>query len=104
IAKKTNHKYLSSKGYLNALEENNNPRTNKIFEYIMNNFSKPISLDEISEVANMTRTSFCRYFKKYTRKTFTQFLNELRIGYACRLLQENKLTVAQICYTCGFNN
>jgi AraC-like DNA-binding protein len=104
IANKTTHNYLSTSSFVEAAKKSNDFRINSVFEYIMNHFSEPISLDEISEEANMTRTSFCRYFKKHTRKTFTQFLNEIRVGYACRLLQENKFTVAQICFTCGFTN
>jgi len=52
----------------------------------------------------MTRQSFCRYFKNKTRKTYIQFLMEVRIGHACRLLVEDEKNVKEISYDCGYNN
>ena len=51
----------------------------------------------------MTTTSFCRYFKPRANKTFTRFVNDIRIGHARKLLQEDNLTISQISYECGFN-
>jgi len=47
--------------------------------------------------------SFCRYFKMKTRKTYFEFLVEIRIGHACRLLLDNELSASEICYACGYN-
>jgi transcriptional regulator GlxA family with amidase domain len=55
-------------------------------------------------VANISPNSFCRYFKSRTRKTYSQFLIEIRVGHACKLLIENKLSIKQLCYESGFNN
>jgi AraC-like DNA-binding protein len=52
----------------------------------------------------MTPSAFCHYFKKYTRKTFTQYVNEVRIGYACKLLIETDLNVSEIGYQSGYNS
>jgi AraC-like DNA-binding protein len=79
-------------------------RINKIYEYSLSNFREKISLKEIAEVANMSENSFCRYFKSRTRKTFMQFLIEIRVGHACKLLIENKMNIKQIYYESGFNN
>ncbi|MFC6100282.1 AraC family transcriptional regulator [Olivibacter domesticus] len=79
-------------------------RMNSIYNYTLNNFTKDISLKEIASVSNLTMTSFCRYFKIMTKKTYADFLNEVRINHACKLLSENTLQIDEICYTCGFNN
>jgi len=46
---------------------------------------------------------FCRFFKSRTQKSLTQFLNELRIGHACKLLQNEEYSVSDVCYECGYN-
>ena len=79
-------------------------RIKLIFNHVIEHFQEDISLDEISALINMTPPSFCRYFKKQTGKTFTQFVNEFRITHACKLLSETSRQIADICFDCGFNN
>ena len=81
-----NYKSLSSFIYDKKYTDNEGNRMRNVFEYTMNNFDKPISLNTIAEVANMTKNAFCKYFKKRTNKTYVQFLNELRLEHACKLL------------------
>lgn len=99
-----NHKdkvLLSSEGYFNS---NIKDGSDAIHEYIFQNFKKPIQLADVAAVAEMNPTAFSRYFKRIHRKTFSQYLIEIRIGYACKLLIENKLNISDICYKSGFNN
>src|SRR5699024_1567522 len=79
-------------------------KLNKVYEYIYNNFSKSIRLKDVAEVAHMNPSAFSRFFKKNHNKTFTRYLNEIRIGYACKLLMEGKHKILAICFDCGFNN
>ena len=79
-------------------------RLNEIYRYTTTNFIEKITLEEIASVACLSVNSFCRYFKYQTNKTYSQFLNEIRIGHACKLLVENKLSVSEICHESGFNN
>lgn len=79
-------------------------RMRNINQYIYEHFKEPISISEIAGVANMTESSFCRYFKIRTRKTFTQLLNETRVAYACRLLNNEKNSVTSACFESGFNS
>jgi AraC-like DNA-binding protein len=74
-----------------------------VYNYIMLNFKKNIMLEEVAEIASMSPTSFSRYFKARTNKPFSSFVSELRIGYACKQLMEDKNTIAQVCFDCGFN-
>ena len=95
---------LSSIGFRYHLVEDEKDRINAIYEYSLKNFKRPIQLEEIAGVANISPSSFCRYFKSRTRKTYSQFLIEIRVGHACRLLIENNLSIKQLCYESGFNN
>lgn len=97
---------LSSIGFKHDHEilDSEKDRINAIYEYSIKNFKRKIQLNEISDVANISPNSFCRYFKSKTRKTYSQFLLELRVGHACKLLIENKQSIKQICYESGFNN
>jgi len=79
-------------------------RMNKVYEFVMNNFHRKILLEEVASIASMTNTSFSRYFKSRVNQSFTDFLKEIRIEYACKLLKEGKMTIEQICYECGFQS
>jgi AraC-like DNA-binding protein len=79
-------------------------RLNRVFDHVMKNFREDIEMDEIAKLANMSYSGFCRYFKKRTKKNFTHFVNEIRVGHACRRLMESDLSVESICYEAGFNN
>jgi AraC-like DNA-binding protein len=76
----------------------------RVFQYIIDSFKYPVSLPEVASIACMSVPAFCRYFKRSTKKTYTEFLNEVRIGYACNLLQDTKKTVLDICYESGYNS
>src|SRR6478736_2722411 len=79
-------------------------RLDTIYSYSLYNYKKDISLEEIASVANMSKTSFCRYFKLMTNKTYSEFLTEVRISHVCRALIENKFSTEVICFESGFNN
>ncbi|WP_295654660.1 AraC family transcriptional regulator [uncultured Mucilaginibacter sp.] len=95
---------LSSIGFGNNSEVSEDDRINVIYEYSLANFKNNIQLEEIAALANISPSSFCRYFKSRTQKTYSQFLIEIKVGYACKLLIENKLIIKQLCYESGFNN
>ena len=79
-------------------------RMRSVNQYIYQNFAEKISNHDIATIANMTESSFCRYFKSRTLKSFTKFLNETRISYACRLLNSSANTVTDVCFQSGFTN
>lgn len=95
---------LASSGFVQQHDVWGDDRITKVHTYIMKNFGRDISLADVAEVANMSIPAFCRFFKACTRKAFSVYLNETRVGYACKLLLEEKFSISQICYVSGFNN
>jgi AraC-like DNA-binding protein len=95
---------LASTGYSKIRKSDDFGRFDKAHRYMIDNFQQNISLDEVSGIVGMTPTSFCRYFKKHTKKSFLSVLHEIRIGHACKLLLESKMNISGISYECGFNN
>jgi AraC-like DNA-binding protein len=95
---------LSSIGFKPDNDASENDRINAIYEYSIKNFKTKIQLHEIAEIANISPNSFCRYFKARTRKTYSQFLIELRVGHACKLIIENNQCIKRLCYESGFHN
>lgn len=79
-------------------------RLEKIYSYVMGNFRKNISLEEMASIANLSVTSFCRYFKKMTDKSFFEFLIEVRVSNVCKALLENRMPLEIISSECGFQN
>lgn len=98
------YKILNAEGFSMPTEVKDNDRINVVFNYVKANFIEETSLEEIANKVNMTVPSFCRYFKKMTNKTFTQFVNEYRLVHASKLLAEKPLSITEICFECGFNN
>ena len=104
IASGGEYKFLSSPVFKSNINHHDSDKLNKIYQYVLNNIDKEITLDEIASISNYSTPAFCRYFKKRANKTFVQFLNEIRVGQACRLLVDEDYMVADICFMCGFNN
>ncbi|WP_110833021.1 AraC family transcriptional regulator [Pedobacter nutrimenti] len=95
---------LSSIGFSQVKEEITNDRIKDIYDYTFANFRNKIHLEEIADIARISPNSFCRYFKSFTQKTYSQFLTEIKVGQACKLLIDNRLNIKQVCYESGFNN
>lgn len=86
------------------VREQDGKRLHDIFSYTLSNYHRSISIEEIADVANMNQSSFCRYFKQHTRKSYVDFLNEYRIQKACGLLSDPDKSIAQVAYEVGFAN
>ena len=95
---------LNADGVALETSPQDSDKINIIYKYVNANFKQHITLAEISEKVSMTVPAFCRYFKKTTGKTFTQLVNEYRIINASRLLNESQMSIADVCFECGFNN
>lgn len=100
----TNDKHLLSSTDMRQYTTDNSERIDTILKYISDNYAREMSLNEIADIACMTTNSFCRFFKRMTNKSFTQFLNEVRIKNASRLLIQENLSIADVRYKVGFNS
>lgn len=89
---------------MRGLTERDGKRMDQVIQFLLENRFRPISLEETAEKANLSKEAFCRFFKLRTRKTFTQYLIQLRIYEAQKLLQETDLGIAEIAYKVGFEN
>ena len=104
IAGSKEKQYISPIYHEVKIEKSEANRLNKVFQYVSDNFQRKITLSEIASVANLSAKAFCRYFKSKTRKTFYDFLLEVRVAHACHLLMEKDMSINEICYDSGFNN
>jgi AraC-like DNA-binding protein len=96
---------LSNFVYDKVLTDVEGKRMQLVFEYVMNNYHENIELSKIASLSNMSKNAFCRYFKARTNKTFFQFLIEIRIEHAAKLLLKNAdISIVEISETCGYNN
>jgi len=93
---------LASSGYTNTLREGDTERMNRVYAHVMKHFKRKIPISELASLTHMTPTSFSRYFKTHANKTFTEFVSEIRIGHACKLLIDKKKNASQACYESGF--
>jgi len=95
---------LNADGVALETSPQDSDKINTIYKYVNANFKDHIPLDDIADEVSMTVPAFCRYFKKTTGKTFTQLVNEYRVVHATKLLNESQMSIADICFECGFNN
>lgn len=103
MANSEEYNLLSSPGYTKVFKSNDAEQMKLVYDYVMTRFTAKIELQNVADLLNMTTTSFCRYFKPRANKTFTRFVNEIRIGHARKLLLEDNFNISQISYECGFN-
>jgi AraC-like DNA-binding protein len=95
---------IASNSFHNVVSKKNEMRINKVCLYIQNNFYTKISLKEVADLIFLTESNFCKFFKKATGKTYSDYLNELRINEACRLLVQTEKSINQISFECGFES
>ncbi len=104
LATADDYTLLNASGFAVEVSAQDHNRIETIYDYVQGNFQDEVSLDEISNRVSMTVPAFCRYFKKLTNKTFTEFVNEIRIAHACRQLADEHLSIAAVSFESGFNN
>jgi len=97
-------KPLSSAGFAPALDELASQRVNLAYQQVFKHFAGPLDYEEIAAKAGMSQSAFCRYFKRVTGRTLSDFVREVRLGHARRLLIETSEGIAQVAYASGFNN
>jgi AraC-like DNA-binding protein len=104
LANAEDYTLLNVDGYVVETEPQDSTKMEVVYRHINDHFKRQISLEEISDKANMTVPAFCRYFKKTTGKTFTKLVNEYRVVHATKLLSESNMSITDVAFECGFNN
>ena len=102
IAEKKEYETVSTQ-QVKAYNNKHKERIDKVYQYTIDYFQDPITLNNVADHAGMSVPAFCSYFKKSTKKTYIDFLNEVRIGNACKLLMDTQKSIEEICYESGFN-
>lgn len=97
-------KLISRMGSWNLIKEHEGIRMSEVIQFTIEESDRTISLKEVAAIANMSKEAFCRYFKMRTGKTYIEFLNEVRINNACKLLLNSDTIKSDIAYQSGFNN
>ena len=98
------YELLASIGFTESVNSSDFERFDKVYQYMMKNFRKPIKLEEVASLVGLTPNAFCRYFRGRTKKTFVQYLNDIRIGHAKKLLIEGRMKISTLSMESGFNN
>jgi AraC-like DNA-binding protein len=88
----------------NAYNKLDETRLTRIYLYTLNNFSRVIKLQEVADIVHMVPNAFCRYFKLRTNKSYFDFLLDVRVRHACKLLKEKDYSIVVVCYESGFSN
>lgn len=98
------YKTLSSPSFGIVETSNEANKINRVFDYIFKNFKEDISLHDVADIVPMSTGAFCRFFKQKTQRTLVEFIKEIRIGHAAKLLMEGNYNVTETCYQSGYNN
>lgn len=103
LSETKNRKSLSTTD-MRQFSEESPDRLDAVIKYISDNYKNEINLSDVADIACMTTNSFCRFFKKMTNKSFTEFLNQVRIRNACRMLVQETTSISEICYNSGYKS
>ena len=95
---------ISKSLFLVELDKQNKDRLNRVIDYTITNFASKIMLEDVASISNMSVSNFCKFFKVRVKKTYVQYLTEVRIGMSCKMLIENQLSINRIAYDSGFVN
>lgn len=103
--KSANYHPITSSNFPIAFDVQEGAKWNRIYRFVLNHYTDDISLKDVADIANLTPQAFCKYFKKRTRKTFNNFLNEIRIKEAImQMTSENFMGISQTAYSTGFKS
>lgn len=95
---------LNRPSLVRGLSERDGKRMDEVMQFIFEESTRPVTLQEVANRANLSKEAFCRFFKLHTRKTFTQYLQQIRISQAKKLLLESELNISEIAFQVGFEN
>lgn len=97
-------RHLATTSFSNTSVTSDSRRVMKVEEEINRRYSEKLTLEELASLAGMTPTAFSRFFKRRTGRTLSEYIIDIRLGHASRQLVDTTMTIAEICYDCGFTN
>ena len=95
---------LASSSFAHSAKSTESRRVQKVKQYIDDNYSKPLKLAELADLVGMSPVAFSRFFRRRTDRTLSDYIVDIRLGHAARMLVDTTKNVSEICYECGFNN
>jgi AraC-like DNA-binding protein len=99
-----NQTLLASMGYIGQFDTNQSQRVSKVIAYIQGNLQNDIKINQVADLLNMSETAFSHFFKKRTQRSFSDYLTDMRISFASRLILETDKNISEVCFMSGFNN
>ena len=104
LSKTKEYTLLSSAGFMEPYHRDGNEPIQKALDHILHNFQREITIKKMLDITHMSNTTFCNVFKRITRMTFKEYLINIRIGYACKLISNSTMSIAEVALACGFEN
>ena len=104
LGKTDQYHLLASESYKEQEQDFSNDRMARVLHYISTSYQQKIELEKVASIAHLHPAAFCRFFKEKSGKSLSQFVNDMRINYACRLIIEGNHSISQVCFESGFNN
>lgn len=104
LSKSDTYRTLASSSYAKVEVESDSRRVLKVKDYIAKNYMNEIRLTTLADIAGMSTSAFSRFFKLHTGRNLSEYIIDMRLGYASRKLVDTSDSVQEICYACGFNN
>lgn len=104
LGESKDYRVLASNTFAHIDNSTDSRRIHKIEDYVQQHFSEEIRLETVSALIYLSPTAFSRFFKLHTGRTFSDYVIEVRLGHAGRMLAESLKPIQEICYECGFNN
>jgi len=95
---------LASSSFAHTERSTESRRVQKVKQYINDNYAKPLTLTDLAELVGMSPVAFSRFFRQRTGRTLSDYIIDIRLGYAARMLVDSTKNISEICYECGFNN
>lgn len=104
LAKAKHYEILAGEYYQLNNFKMDGDRLTRVMHFVNTNYQHNIKLEKVAEMAHLHPSAFCRFFKEKTGKSLLEYVNDMRISYACKLIIEHKQTISQVCFEAGFNN
>ncbi len=104
LSKEEDYQLLSSTSFANTVATAESRRIHKVEEYIKEHYRRDVRLEDLAVLVCMTPSAFSRFFKLRTGRTVSDYIIDVRLGHAARLLAGSMSSVLEICFECGFNN